>query len=213
MHEEWWEQYPEWFIPLGITYLADARERRRPEIRRNAERGFVAVSLPERPHRIGFPSIFDEYWGPVMRRMRRDRHGHLHARRLVRSEPTSHQARPRVPLPRCSGSSRSMSCAEWVWSGWMVRYPELKIVMSEGGLGWVAMLLDRFEFLVDRSEYLSEWVRPRQLSRRCAAPELLVLYDRGPVDHRHTPSQSASRTSASRWIIPTATARGPTRST
>ena len=66
MYEEWWQQYPDRFIPLGITYLADA-EKAAAEIRRNAERGFVAVSLPERPHRIGFPSIFDEFWDPVMR--------------------------------------------------------------------------------------------------------------------------------------------------
>jgi len=23
-----------------------------------------AVTLPERPHKIGYPSIFDEYWAP-----------------------------------------------------------------------------------------------------------------------------------------------------
>ena len=44
MYEEWWQQYPDRFIPLGITYLADA-EQAAAEIRRNAERGFVAVSL------------------------------------------------------------------------------------------------------------------------------------------------------------------------
>ena len=37
----------------------------------------------------------------------------------------------------------------------MVKYPGLKIAMSEGGLGWVAMLLDRLDFIVDRSEYMS----------------------------------------------------------
>ena len=66
MYEEWWQQHPDRFIPLGITYLADP-EKAAAEIRRNAERGFVAVTLPERPHQIGFPSIFDEYWDPVMR--------------------------------------------------------------------------------------------------------------------------------------------------
>ncbi len=42
----------------------------------------------------------------------------------------------------------------------MVKYPELKIAMSEGGLGWVAMLVDRLDFLVDRSEYLSNGYGP-----------------------------------------------------
>ena len=69
-YEEWWQPHPERIIPLGITYLADA-ETAAAEIRRNAERGFVAVHLPERPHQIGFPSLFDDYWDPIIGRARR----------------------------------------------------------------------------------------------------------------------------------------------
>ena len=35
--------------------------------------------------------------------------------------------------------------------GYAVRHPNLKIAMSEGGIGWVAMLLDRLDNIVDRS--------------------------------------------------------------
>ncbi|TMK63473.1 MAG: amidohydrolase, partial [Actinobacteria bacterium] len=45
------------------------------------------------------------------------------------------------------------ACAEWVWSGWTVKYPELNVAISEGGIGWVAMLIDRLENIVDRSGY------------------------------------------------------------
>jgi hypothetical protein len=34
-----------------------------------------------------------------------------------------------------------------------VRHPNLKIAMSEGGIGWVAMLLDRLDNIVTRSGY------------------------------------------------------------
>ena len=34
-----------------------------------------------------------------------------------------------------------------------MRFPDLKIAMSEGGIGWVAMLLDRLDNIVDRSGY------------------------------------------------------------
>ena len=37
-----------------------------------------------------------------------------------------------------------------MWSGWPLKYPNLKVAMSEGGLGWVAMLLDRFDFMAER---------------------------------------------------------------
>ena len=65
LFEEWYSPYPERIIPLGITFLADPEEGA-GEIRRNAGRGFKSVALPERPHRIGFPSLFDEYWKPII---------------------------------------------------------------------------------------------------------------------------------------------------
>jgi hypothetical protein len=45
------------------------------------------------------------------------------------------------------------ACAEWLWSGLPVRFPDVKIAMSEGGIGWVAMLLDRLDNIVTRSGY------------------------------------------------------------
>ena len=65
LFEEWYSPYPERIIPLGITWLADP-EIGAEEIRRNAARGFVSVTLPERPHRIGFPSLFSGYWDPII---------------------------------------------------------------------------------------------------------------------------------------------------
>jgi len=66
MYEEWWQPHPERIIPMGITWLADP-EKGAQEIRRNAARGFVAVTLPERPHDIGLPSVFSDYWEPILR--------------------------------------------------------------------------------------------------------------------------------------------------
>src|SRR6202043_2922794 len=65
LFEEWYSPYPDRIIPLGITYLADP-EAGAAEVRRNAERGFRSLTLPERPHRIGLPSIFTAYWDPIL---------------------------------------------------------------------------------------------------------------------------------------------------
>jgi len=65
LFEEWYSPYPERIIPLGITFLADP-EQGAEEIRRNAERGFRSIALPERPQRIGFPSLFSGYWEPIL---------------------------------------------------------------------------------------------------------------------------------------------------
>ena len=59
------------------------------------------------------------------------------------------------------------ACAEWLWSGLPHDFPELKIAMSEGGIGWVAMLLDRLDNLADRSDYEQDWeLKPSEVLRR-----------------------------------------------
>jgi predicted TIM-barrel fold metal-dependent hydrolase len=169
VHDEWWQQYPERFIPLGITYLADA-EKAAAEIRRNAARGFVSVSLPERPHKIGFPSIFDEYWDPVMRACAETRTViclHVGSSGMADLPP---DAPPMGPVATLFPSLSLAAATEWLWSAWMLKYPDLEIAMSEGGIGWVAMLMDRLDNIVDRSGYVSGGygrdTRPADVLRR-----------------------------------------------
>ena len=54
LFEEWFSPHPKRIVPLGITFLSDP-EKGAEEIRRNAARGFRAVTLPEQPHRLGYP--------------------------------------------------------------------------------------------------------------------------------------------------------------
>ena len=84
--------------------------------------------------------------------------------------------------------------------GWAVRYPDLKIAMSEGGIGWVAMLIDRLDNMVDRSGY-GAGLGATCAGRR-AAPQLLVLHDRRPLDDRHPPRHRRRATSWSKSDYP-----------
>jgi predicted TIM-barrel fold metal-dependent hydrolase len=65
MYEEWAGAYPDRLVGIGITWLADPQIGAQ-EIRRNAERGFTSVTLPEMPHRIGLPSMHTRYWDPIL---------------------------------------------------------------------------------------------------------------------------------------------------
>ena len=61
--ESWCGSDPDRFIPHQIAWLRDpvvAAE----EIRRNAERGFKAVTFSEAPHKLGLPTIHSGYWEP-----------------------------------------------------------------------------------------------------------------------------------------------------
>ena len=166
MHDEWWGPHPDRIIPMGITYLADP-ELAAAEIRRNAARGFVAVTLPERPHRLGLPSLFTGYWDPIIEAcVETDTVIALHVGSSGGYE--SPEAAPALQLGATMFGQLSLAaCAEWLWSGYPLRYPTLKIAMSEGGIGWVAMLLDRLDNLVDRSGYGLGWeIRPAEVLQR-----------------------------------------------
>ena len=156
LHDEWWSPYPERIIPLGITFLSDP-EKGAAEIHRNAERGFTAVTLPERPHRIGLPSLFTGYWDPIIQACAdTDTVIALHVGSSGGYE--SPEAAPSLQLGATMFGQLSLAaCAEWLWSGYAVKHPNLKIAMSEGGIGWVAMLLDRLDNIIDRSGYGLGW--------------------------------------------------------
>jgi hypothetical protein len=168
--EEWYSEYPTRLIPMGITFLTDPEEGAR-EIRRNAVRGFTSVSLPERPQRIGLPSLYSGYWDPIVTACAEtDTVISLHVGSSGNYEAPEDAGRRRAQLTSTLfGQLALAACAEWLWSGYPVRYPGLKIAMSEGGIGWVAMLVERLEGICDRSGYGLEGMdglRPADVLRR-----------------------------------------------
>jgi predicted TIM-barrel fold metal-dependent hydrolase len=154
--DEWYSAYPERIVPSGICWLADP-VLGAEEIRRNAARGFTAVTLPERPQYIGYPSMFSDYWDPIIKAcVETDTVINLHVGSSG-AAPMPDDA-PKLTLGATLFGQLSLSaCAEWLWSGYPSRYPTLKIAMSEGGIGWVAMLMDRLDNIVHRSGYGADW--------------------------------------------------------
>lgn len=149
--EGWYGPYPERSVPMGITWLADPAVGAE-EIRRNAARGFTAVTLPEQPHRIGYPSLHSGYWDPILRACEEtDTAVCIH---VASSGPAAGTASD-APSPALGATLFQAlaftACADWLWSGVASRLPGLKVVMSEGGIGWVPMLMDRLEFMLDQS--------------------------------------------------------------
>lgn len=189
LFDEWYSPYPDRIIPCGITWMADAQIGA-DEIRRNAARGFRSVTLPERPHNIGLPSLFSGWWDPIVEAcVETDTVISLHVGSSgMYAMP---EGAPVLQLGATLFGQLSLTaCAEWLWSGYPVKHPDLEIAMSEGGIGWVPMLLDRLENIVDRSGYGQGWeLRPAEVLRRnfwfCTIddPSTIDLYDVIGVDH------------------------------
>lgn len=167
LYEEWYREYPERIIPGGIVYLTDPAEAVR-EIERNAARGFTSVTFPERPHAIGLPSLWERaHWEPIVRACAET--GTVISLHVGSSgmHPTPAGA-PALQLGATMFGQLSLgACSEWLWSGYPVQFPDLKIAMSEGGIGWVPMLIDRLDNIIDRSGYGLGWdERPADVLRR-----------------------------------------------
>jgi len=185
LYEEWYEPHKDRIVPLGITYLADP-QRAVDEIRRNAERGFTSVTFPEWPHAIGLPSLWDrDHWDPIMEVC-------AETETVISLHVGSSGMRPfpeGAPTLQLGstlfGQQSAEACAEWLWSAHAVRQPFLKIAMSEGGIGWVAMLIDRLDNVVDRSGYGLGWNdRPSDVLRRNFW--FCTIDDPSTIDTRHT---------------------------
>jgi predicted TIM-barrel fold metal-dependent hydrolase len=167
IHDEWLQPFPDRFIGLGVAYLADPQQAA-DEIRRNAARGFTTVSMPERPHKLGLPSLWDrDHWDPIIAACdETDTVISIHV-----ASSGGYEGPPGGPGLQLGatlfGQLSLAASAEWLWSEYPVKHPDLKIAMSEGGIGWVAMLLDRLDNIIDRSGYGMGWdIRPAEVLKR-----------------------------------------------
>ncbi len=150
LYEEWYSPYPTRIIPMGLTWMSDP-EIAVQEIHRNAERGFKAVSLPERPHNIGLPSLHSGYWDPIVAACQ-DTDSAICVHVGSSGGFTFPPEAPQLAMISTLFSTLSlMACTDWLWSGLALRYPKIKIVLSEGGIGWLPMLYDRLEYVHSRS--------------------------------------------------------------
>ena len=164
-------------MPLGITYVSDPEEGAR-EIRRNAERGFSAVTMPEQPHRPDFRRSSTTLGADRARLRETGTVLNLH----IGSSGFASMPPGAPMLDWGDASDRSRSAPVQVAVERLTGpLPDLKIAMSEGGIGWVAMLIDRLDNIMSRSGYGLGWP-DKELSPSDAAPELLVLHDRRSLD-------------------------------
>ncbi|MGH3561970.1 MAG: amidohydrolase family protein [Mycobacterium sp.] len=190
--EEWASAYPDRIIPCQLPYFLDP-EIGAQEIYRNAERGFKAVTFSEAPHALGLPSLHSGHWDPVMRACAETQTVvNLHIGSSGTSPSTSEDAPPDVAGVLFFGYAM-FATVDWLFSRIPVRFPDIKIVMSEGGIGWVPALLDRLEHMATYSSMYGTWEgiseSPAEILRRnfyfCAVedPSAFALRDRIGVDH------------------------------
>jgi predicted TIM-barrel fold metal-dependent hydrolase len=149
-HEIWAGTHPERIIPLQLPWLADV-EVAADEVRRNAGLGFRAVSFPEFPAQLGLPSIFSGHWDPFFAACEETSTVVCLHTGASAWAPLPSPDPPFQLLPTLFPVNALLAAGEWLWSGVPLRFPSLAIALSEGGMGWVPMLIDRVDYVVSHS--------------------------------------------------------------
>ena len=155
--EAWCGAAPDRFIPNQITWLRDPMIAA-DEIRRNAARGFKALTFSEAPEKLGLPSLHTGYWDPMLAACEEtETVVCLH----VGSSGTSPMTAPDAPPETVAVlffAYGMYAAVDWLYSKIPVRFPKLKIALSEGGIGWVAGLIDRLDHCFEyQLGYLPTW--------------------------------------------------------
>jgi predicted TIM-barrel fold metal-dependent hydrolase len=160
MIDEWCGSAPGRLIPLVILPLWDAGLAR-AELERTAAKGAKAVTFPENPYTLGLPSIYDHdrYWEPLLRTA-----GELglpvcthigSSSALPQSSPDASIEAALTLLP----VYLMTTMIDWIFSGIFIRAPELKLCLSEGGIGWIPYALERCDHSFHQRE--SAFIRAR----------------------------------------------------
>jgi predicted TIM-barrel fold metal-dependent hydrolase len=142
MVEEWCGDSRRRLIPLIIVPLWDAELAAR-EVLRNAERGCHAVCFSEIPTHLGLPSIHSGAWDPFFAVCQETRTTVcMHIGSSSKMPATSADA-PVAVAATLSFNNAMASMSDFLFSGVLVRFPELKLAYSEGQIGWIPYVLER----------------------------------------------------------------------
>ncbi len=151
MIDEWCGLAPGRYIPMIILPLWDPTAGA-AEIERCAAKGAKAITFSENPTPLGLPSIHarDRYWDPVFQAAN-DTGMPLCTHIGSSSQmPTTSKDAPMIVHISVQPVNLMLTTADWVFSGLFERFSDLKLCLSEGGIGWIPYLLEKLDWTWDR---------------------------------------------------------------
>jgi predicted TIM-barrel fold metal-dependent hydrolase len=154
MIDEWCGSAPGRFIPLTLIPLWDARQSA-AEIERCKAKGASGFCFSEGPSALGLPSLYDagRYWDPVLRAA--EETGMVVCTHIGSSSrmPSTAPDSPLLISVALLPLNAMNNLVDWLFSGALVRFPRLKVALSEGGIGWIPATLERAVYTLDRHRY------------------------------------------------------------
>ncbi|HVA73655.1 MAG TPA: amidohydrolase family protein [Acidimicrobiales bacterium] len=150
--DAWCGSYPGRFIPCVIPAIWDP-EVMAAELRRTAAKGALSVTFSENPSKLGWPSFHSGHWDPFWQACCDE--GIvvcLHigsSSELVITAPDA----PMDVLITLTPMNIVQAAADLVWSPVLRKFPDLRIALSEGGIGWIPYFLERIDYNYQRHHF------------------------------------------------------------
>ncbi len=144
--DEWCGTHPGRFIPLALPVLWDP-ELAAAEVHRVAAKGCHAVTFSENPEKLGYPSFHNEHWDPFFAAC--EETGTvlcLHIGSSSQLVITSVEA-PLNVMITLQPMNIVQAAADLLWCRVLQRFPDLRIALSEGGIGWIPYFLERVDYV------------------------------------------------------------------
>jgi predicted TIM-barrel fold metal-dependent hydrolase len=142
MMDEWCAAGPEMFVPMAIVQLWDPAAAA-SEIERLLDRGLRAITIPEETSNLGLPSYYTDFWDPIW--LLCEEAGIAVCMHIGSSgwrAYTPPEASPSLTV--ALGFVPTITHALGMMFGPVPRkFPDIKIVYSEGGINWVPSALER----------------------------------------------------------------------
>ena len=173
MVEEWAGESGGRLVPLCLIPLWDP-QLAADEVRRNAARGVRAVAFSELPGRLGLPTIHDPsgHWNVFFAACDETRTAlFLHigsGSHWITSSPDA----PPVVTATLVFTTSVVSLTDWLFSGVLARYPNLRVCFAEGQIGWIPYVLERADNLWSKAV----WARDGQRLPRAPSTYMNQVY-------------------------------------
>lgn len=160
--DEWCATSPGRYIPCALlpTWDMDATVA---EIKRVVKKGCTAVCVNENPTVLGLPSIHNAFWEPFWKTI--VDHDVAICLHIGAGNPAPH-ASMETPIEAWITTmpmSIATGAADWLNLEALLRYPKMKIALSEGGIGWIPYFLERADFSHERHKF---WTHSRFINEK-----------------------------------------------
>lgn len=167
MIDEWCAAAPEMFVPMAIVQLWDPAQAVE-EITRLLDRGLRAITIPEETSILGLPSYYDDYWDPIWRLCEETETVvcmHIGSSGWRAYTPPEANPSLNVALGFVPTITHALGM---MYSPVPRKFPNIKIVYSEGGINWVPSALERADRMYKRHQSWSgtDDLLPSEVCRR-----------------------------------------------